>query len=396
LATKATCEAQQLLKESLSELESSKGSILSGVQKLSRAAKILENEKVIIWCDIQLGDLKYTIPLKKYLSGLLNKKETKESEESLPARVKELKQLNLSMDDHCSLDELNVKAAESGGGYINVGFIEEKYADLVRRKQGNDGTYYKNNLSSHLNYIRKAAHDRATLLYNSIAFSDVPQTTFDILKIEVEDKLLDLHPELAEKLMTAFKAVSGNNSEEWSHSLTTCRRFIENLADVLYPATDQVVNGRGLKQQNYINRIWAYMDSAIESESNRDLAKAHVDLLGNYLQRLFKISNKGVHTELLRLEAVKAVFHTYLLVADILIYMGKDITCINQKGANIHTATLDDIQCSLNISKTAAKEIIKLRVIKGSLQPDNLLQIRGIGPKSFEIAKQIFSFESTN
>jgi hypothetical protein len=60
------------------------------------------------------------------------------------------------------------------------------------------------------------------------------------------------------------------------------------------------------------------MDDFVESESNRELAKAHVDYLGSYLERTHKISNKGVHASVTRIEAIKAVFHTYLMVADIL------------------------------------------------------------------------------
>ena len=101
--------------------------------------------------------------------------------------------------------------------------------------------------------------------------------------------------------------MSTGNSEEWSHALTSCRRLIEGLADELCPATDELYNGRSLGKNQYINRIWAFMDKSILSESNRDLAKTHVDFVGSYLQRLHKLTNKGVHAELTRVEATKAV-----------------------------------------------------------------------------------------
>jgi hypothetical protein len=70
LNAKITEEAKNILKESLKELESPKGSVLSGVQKLSRAANILAAEDVYIWCEIQLGNSKYTGPLEEYNNAI--------------------------------------------------------------------------------------------------------------------------------------------------------------------------------------------------------------------------------------------------------------------------------------------------------------------------------------
>lgn len=56
-------EALKILEESLKELESSKGSVLSGIQKLFRASELVNNEEVKIWCLVQMGETKYTEPL---------------------------------------------------------------------------------------------------------------------------------------------------------------------------------------------------------------------------------------------------------------------------------------------------------------------------------------------
>ncbi|EKJ9420706.1 helix-hairpin-helix domain-containing protein, partial [Salmonella enterica] len=52
--------ALQLIEETLKELESQKGSLLSAIQKLQRAADIINDNDKKIWCAIQLGDEKYT------------------------------------------------------------------------------------------------------------------------------------------------------------------------------------------------------------------------------------------------------------------------------------------------------------------------------------------------
>lgn len=386
-------EALQLLRESLSELEASKGSIVAGVQKLLRAAHILEREDIAIWCSVQLGQPKYTTPLQALINALVDSTgdQDKESEEKITKATGELAKTGIVIGNNFSLDQLEYITGEAGGGLSGIGFIEQKYADLVRNKRGNDGTYYKSNLARHIEYVRQAAHSQATTLFNEIAFAEAPKSAFDFLRNEVDDKLLDLKPELAEKLMVAFKAVASTNPEEWSHALTTCRRLIEDLADVLYPPTEGGSTARRLGKAQYINRLWAYMDQAIESESNRELAKSHVDFLGSYLERIHKLSNKGVHSSLTKVEAVKAVFHTYMMLADLLGYLA--VSRQDTRGKlNIHTATLDEIESLLGTNRAIAKEIVKLRVQHGVLTPDILGQVKGVGSKTIANAKAAFSF----
>lgn len=386
------------LRQALDDLENQKASVAGAVQKILRAARTVGDEDIRIWCEVQLGNARYTSPLRRFVEDLFAATENLENKE-ITDRVETSRaaviEAGINLQSYLTIEEINVKNTKSGGGYTNIGFVEERYADLVRTKRGNDGTYYKNNLNSHINYVRRAAHERATTLYNRLAYSDSPQTTVDVMRAEVDDKLLDLAPELAEKLMVAFKSVASDSPEEWSHALTTCRRFIEQLADLLFPATDTTTgNGRSLGKGQYINRIWAYMDAAIESETNRDLAKSHVDFLGSYLQRLHKQSNKGVHAGLTKVEAVKAVLHTYLIVADLLGYLDKS-KMSKSVVQNIHTASLDEIESALNVNRTVAKEIVKLRVQHGVITPELLTTIRGVGAKTIKKAQEIFSFTPT-
>ncbi|MEG0181768.1 MAG: helix-hairpin-helix domain-containing protein [Peptostreptococcaceae bacterium] len=394
MVTNRTKEALEILKDCMKELQSEKGSVLAGVQKLAQASSLLDENDIEIWCEIQLGNSEITQDLKEYVNILveLSKNNNEVNNCKLKNIKEELKKCGLKENIHYSYDEVKVKASKSGGGYQNIGFIEDKYQNFVKTKNGNDGTYYLSNLSKNINFVKSRAFKHATELYSKYKFSDTPQTVIDILKNEVDDKLLDLDPTLAEKLMLMFKSVSSNNKEELSQSLTTCRRFIESLADVLYPATDEKINGRLLGQQNYINRIWAFMDKSIQSSSNKEMAKAHVDYLGVWLQRAHKISNKGVHTDVTKLEATKAVLHIYLILGDILNYLDLNID-ESKLAINIHEASLDELQSFLDINKSQAKDIVKMRVIKGKLEPKDLLEIKGIGSKTTKNAEEIFSFD---
>lgn len=385
--------ALQVIEESLKELESPKGSILSAVQKLQRSASIVGDEEKRLWCSIQLGDSTYVHPLKNLTYFLINHQDpsTSDYQEGISKHIKILEKLGLTHEIHFTNEEINIKLDASGGGYVNIGFIEERYADLVRLKKGNDGTHYKNNLNNHLNFVKKKAHELASDLYKKLKFSGTVSNCFDLLRDAVDDKLLDLNPVISEQLMLAFKSVSSNKEEEWSQALTTCRRLIEALADELYPATNDNGEGRALGKTQYVNRIWAFMDASIESKSNKDLAKVHLDFLGSWLEKINKLSNKGVHAELGQLEATKAVFHTYLMIADILEYMKEKRASAGKPDINL--ATIDEIEALLGVNRNTAKEIFKFRVKEGALDCESLSKIGGVGPKTIQKAKQEFTID---
>lgn len=423
----ATKQAEELLKESLKELELSKGSVQVGVQKLLRAANILGENDIEIWCEIQLGNKKYTSPLalaiKEFAIETVNidrefKKRAKENPKKETARSKAAKKnvstkdssewekrlrkdkqyvdaldkLGLRENIHYTMEERRIKGAEASGGYQNIGTVENIYDSLVKSNKGNDFTYYRTNLLENINYVRRVAHKFASSLYNRLAFSHTPQTSLDILKDEVDSKLLDLNPALAEKLMIAFKSVTSDNPEEWSQALTTCRRFLKGLADTLFPTKTEEIDGRKLGEEQYINRLRAFMDRSVESGSNKELAKSHIDYLGNYLEKINKLSSKGVHAGLNKIEAIKAVFHTYLVAADILDYLVIDNSLKKQK-LNIHTATLDELESILGVNRSIAKEIIKLRVAHRIVDSKLLSTIKGVGAKTISSAEEQLSFE---
>jgi len=62
-------EALRLLEETLKELESQKGSVFAAIQKLSRAATLLGNDDIQMWCAIQFADSRYVPELGKLINS---------------------------------------------------------------------------------------------------------------------------------------------------------------------------------------------------------------------------------------------------------------------------------------------------------------------------------------
>lgn len=388
-------EAIGLLNEALKELESAKGSVTVAVQKLSRASLLLDEKNIYVWSEIQLGNQKYVFHIKKLLD-LINKEFEKEQKpvdicSSVFKNVlQELKDNGIDHQFIITSKFASLKNSDSSGGLDHsINILEDQLPYL--KKNGNDKTLYLKNVQDHIDYIKKKSHEYCVKLSNKYKYSDTSSSCFDLLKNAVDDKLLDLEPELAQQLMLAFKGISSKSSEEWSQALTSCRRLLEALADKLYPPNDKVINKRTFKANQYINRLWQFMSESIESESNSDLAKMHVDYLGSWLEKNYKMTNKGVHAEVSQLEATRVVFHMYLMLSDILDYLDPSQVSANSK-PSLKTATLDDFEVRLNVKREIAKAIYKARIEKnGSLTFDDLKEIRGIGVKTLQLAKEQFS-----
>ncbi|WP_157876801.1 hypothetical protein [Streptomyces graminilatus] len=108
----------------------------------------------------------------------------------------------------------------------------------------------------------------------------------------------DLDPNLTQRLHAAIKAFEGHETGEGlAHVALSCRRFTERLADCLYPPRDEKVNGRKVGQAEYRNRLWAYVADSITSATTRTLLIANVEDLGNRIDRLDNLSNKGLHSD---------------------------------------------------------------------------------------------------
>lgn len=384
--------ALELLSEALNELDKSNGKVAIAVQKLSRATELLDEKELLAWTKIQLADSEYISPLQK-LFVVINELQEK-GVVNLNYKNPEVKViLDQILSLNVNLKDLNkfyqFKSVESSGGLNSIGFIEQKIDVLTKNKKGNDGTYYISDLQKHLEYIKVYTYKSATKLFNQLKFEGTTQSSFDILRKAVDDKLLDINPEIAEQLMIAFKNSTSNNKEELSQVLTTCRRLLEKLADTLYPATDEVINNRTFKPNQYINRLWRFMDINIQSDSNKDLAKAHIDLLGSWLQKSYALTCKGVHSNVSQLETTKTVFHIYLLLADILEFIQPNT---RQEKISINQASLDELEAVLGVSRKIAKEIIKARVKLGSLSEKDFSEIEGISLKVLKVAKENFMF----
>jgi hypothetical protein len=128
----------------------------------------------------------------------------------------------------------------------------------------------------------------------------------------------DVNPQLMNALyamLNAFRSIE--TEEEVAHVALSCRRFLEGLADALYPPRTDVRGGGKLGKEQYINRLWAYTEEKLQGGEKR-LLQTQLDDLGHRIDRVHDLANKGLHNKVTRSESGRLIIALFLLGYDLL------------------------------------------------------------------------------
>lgn len=117
--------------------------------------------------------------------------------------------------------------------------------------------------------------------------------------------LEDLNPKLFNALGSAVRALSTAQTEEdYAHVGISGRRYVEQLADALFPASSVPFNGRDVSSPKFKNRLWAFIDKSLPAASTtrtNDLRS-----LGKEVDRLIDVVNALLHGQPERQSALLA------------------------------------------------------------------------------------------
>ena len=101
---------------------------------------------------------------------------------------------------------------------------------------------WENLQARHTVFDAYETYDHSKLL---VRLSEILSGRLSQLAEDVLLRIGDLNPKLQQILYAAFKTFySAQTSEEFSQVALSCRRFIESLADTLYPPSEEKVKGR--------------------------------------------------------------------------------------------------------------------------------------------------------
>jgi hypothetical protein len=125
--------------------------------------------------------------------------------------------------------------------------------------------------------------------------------------------LEDLSPQLFNVLGAAIAALErAQNEEEVAQAALSGRRYMEKLADVLFPAREDLYQGRQVGREQYRNRIWAFVGDNYAGEPEQLAA------LGGEVDRLVKEFNRGLHGDEEKSRIYKALADVGALTAALL------------------------------------------------------------------------------
>jgi hypothetical protein len=145
------------------------------------------------------------------------------------------------------------------------------------------------------------------------------ESLFVTITDEIIAKLTDTAPDLTDKLWAVnhsfFNAQTG---EQYAQAMTSCRRVFEYVTDCLFPATNEVVDGHSLKKDKYKNRLIEFAKEKIRSDTNIDLIVSSTASLFDEWNKLYELSNRGVHSEPHRQECRRCILRTILLLDDLI------------------------------------------------------------------------------
>ena len=158
---------------------------------------------------------------------------------------------------------------------------------------------------------------------NVLTFSGSSSSIFDHYRTQVDKFIGEISPEILSQTNSAFERATEQDSESLSHALTSCRRLLVAVADLVFPSTDEVWRDsageeRSIDQEHYINRLYAFLYEANVSGTLSRVCNALVQDLDSRIRSINKGASKGVHAGVTREEVNLCVIQTYTLCGELL------------------------------------------------------------------------------
>lgn len=328
-------EALNLSEEILDGIELGEASLVSCTLKASRLARLLndfDHQRIFafessgypntpngvtpdIWKLCQKAKRVYTV--KETKEGVEKEEEYTrlDSLGAVETEIEALKEnLRVAYDPNISLSSANPSQ------FVGLG------------KTGNANE--RQNLRTRILQLSKLLNERRAFLYEYVAnknyelkYSKITSDIFSRIRGIVDSKIGDLIPLSVQKFSSVYENLNSENTEDWSNAVHSCRRILQDTADVIYPSReDRVIdlgNGKSktikLGPDNYINRLIAFVEENTDSKRFEEIVGSHMKYLGERLDAIFQAAQKGSHDIISsREEADRYVIYTYLVIGDIL------------------------------------------------------------------------------
>ena len=129
----------------------------------------------------------------------------------------------------------------------------------------NERSSLRRSISKKAKFIAKRRafiYEYVSSVHYEIKYSSISNDIFSRIRNKVDEKVGTLIPDSVKKFSAVYENLSSENTEDWSNAVHSCRRILQDTADVLYPAREnKVIDVNGKKRtiklgaDNYINRL---------------------------------------------------------------------------------------------------------------------------------------------
>lgn len=177
-----------------------------------------------------------------------------------------------------------------------------------------------------LEMIERTTHrafDYLCTVERELSYIGVNSDIFERHRRRVESFLSRIAPAVLDQFTAAYRRARDDDAESKTHALTTCRRILEAVADIVYPPrTEKVEDSRGnlrnVGATAYINRLWIFTETVLCGNTHSEILLATLGDFGARIDKVYAMTNKGVHAEVTQAEVDTCVMQTYVLAGEIL------------------------------------------------------------------------------
>lgn len=315
-------EARSVASALLDDLEASSLSIDKILMRAKRLARLMRDTDAQLWLDYETKgypsnfNFKSLESCEKYAisSGRYNVSEgtyRAHSLSELEARV---------YGAQVTLDSFSPVAVGSVKDFLEKNATEKMLDQQIKIQTSNKNVYsdYKSLFVSYIAGI----HSYATDMYLALELGDAAQDIFEGARHEIDSFVRAHCPKAAEKIVAINERIADDSIESRTAALTSCRRLLMTVADSLFPASakdwlDSKGKPRKVGEEQYKNRLLAYMAERTDSSSNEAILSSELEFLAARLDAIYDKTCKGVHVDVSAQEARLAVIHTYLFLGEI-------------------------------------------------------------------------------
>lgn len=329
-SSQALREALQLSDEILKNIELSEISLANIALKTSRLARLLndsDHQRAMEYEASGYPSPPEGVPLEIYKLAVIAGRESQEKDSKSGAISSYIYTTSIEeLEQEANSFEIAIAAARDPDVSIasanpNQTVFNPMGNSMERERIRKSAVRAKKRLSSRRTFI----HSYASRRHYELKFSGIADDIFSRVRESVDSKIGTKIPNAVQQLAAVYANLQSENPEDWSNAVHSCRRILQEMADSIYPAREDLISQVDGKQKiiklgsdSYINRIIAFIQDASSSERFSEIVGSHLNFIGDRLDSVFRAAQKGSHSKVTREEADRYVVYTYLIVGDVL------------------------------------------------------------------------------